>query len=67
MKAVWLPDENLWQITEGERWWTAVCRPDNPHGWVIANEKLRYVVPSSQLGRRIVKAVETAMERGTTS
>ena len=64
MKAEWMPQENYWQVTDGERWWTA-HRAGNPHGWFIANESLRLIAPSSRLGRQIIKAVDTAIEQGS--
>ncbi len=58
MRARFHATDDLWEVREGERWWTVSIRPSGAAH--ICNEKLTVVNPHGALGKRILRAVADA-------
>lgn len=50
----------MWEVSDGDKWWSAVWRL-GPGDWVItAGKSMREVAPTGKLGKKIIAAVEAA-------
>lgn len=58
MRARYFAADNLWEVREGERWWTVSIRPSGAAH--ICNEKLSVIKPHGALGKRILAAIAKA-------
>lgn len=58
MRARYSATDNLWEVREGERWWSVSIRPSGAAH--ICNEKLSVIKPHGALGKRILAAVAKA-------
>lgn len=65
MNVLFLKDSSdhatvMWQVSEGQKWWTAAWSVSRG-GWTIMGGKsVREVAASSRLGKRIIAAIEAA-------
>jgi len=50
----------MWEVSEGNKWWCAVWRTATGDWVITAGKSMREILPSGELGKKIIAAVEAA-------